>query len=250
MAALITAAADSKAGSDPADVRLFNAIDTALRPSGMLMDLSHIIAEFARTVRWVAGQHIVVSPDGCTATVVRTGPPAPMWVVSDMPIGRFPSPAGTPSLRAWTIRIDASPNLLFPGVRLPKRSPASGQTHAHAPLAVAAAEAEAEADAPCIAVCTWDSYSYRRIDTPDINLNIPHSSLLEETAGSLYHFTADLSTGTLRVRPELSGDQNVRMSPIEEWTTAEGVRDLAECSAAVALHAGNGFTTAFTLLCG
>jgi hypothetical protein len=60
-------------------------------------------------------------------------------------------------------------------------------------------------------------------------------------AGAVYHFTADLSTGTLRVRPVIKHiypGYSPRDANRTEWTIAEGVSDLAGYTAAVYVFAG------------
>jgi hypothetical protein len=90
--------ADRKAPA-ASDARLFAAIDAALRPAGVLSDLSRIIAQLARTpVRWAATDHFTIS-DGVgvegesTATMKTPAPHGWNWIVSDVPIAQFPWPS-------------------------------------------------------------------------------------------------------------------------------------------------------------
>jgi hypothetical protein len=233
------------AGAAAASKALLNEIDTALRPAGMLRDLSRVIAEFARpSVRWVDDRRITVcetAEGGCTATVkrgVRSGGFA--WIVSDLPIGQFPAPPtpsssdckGPSELRVWTVRVDTA---------------AFGMYFGACKWSTALQPAAALAPDHFVTVCTHDggvrTGPGARAD------GLPYSEP-NEAAGSLYQFTADLSTGSLRVRPIIK-----RLHPSyqptdknqTEWTIAEGLTDLAECRAAALVHAGSPYP-AFTLL--
>jgi hypothetical protein len=71
----------------------------------------------------------------------------------------------------------------------------------------------------------------------------------------VYHFTADLSTGTLRVRPiikAIAPNYRPREPTQREWTLAEGLADLAECRASVCFRFEVAAAATFTatLLCG
>jgi hypothetical protein len=217
------------------DARLFAAIDAALRPAGMLSDLSRIIVQFARTIRWTADERFMFSDadsGGCTARLNATVTKGWIWVVSDVPIAQFPArsdaKASSP-LRVWTVRVDSGPHPLYPGICKP--STAVGY--------------DAYKDTRSITVCTANS----AVDVGKSRSfrNIPFSSA-DDAAGSLYHFTADLSTGSLRVRPSIGRDAEGHAAG-EGCLIAEGLDDLGECRASVSINAewGGG---AFTLLCG
>jgi hypothetical protein len=97
------------------------------------------------------------------------------------------------------------------------------------------------------------------ISTADSLLHIDHAttrplsfpqSAYKESTGSLFRFTADLSTGTLRVRPFIP--HAVGSEKPQEWTMAEGLDDLGQWRAAVGVHIEKLISadTTITLLCG
>jgi hypothetical protein len=62
----------------------------------------------------------------------------------------------------------------------------------------------------------------------------------------LYHFTSDLAAGSVRVRPIIANPLPVVVDqPHVEWLLAEGLSDLAEYRAGVALGADSGCTLLF-----
>jgi hypothetical protein len=232
------AAADSKAVTASPDVQLFAAIDAALQPFGVVSDLSRIIAQFARPTRWAYDSRVTFSgAEGCTATVNAPVPDRWMWLVSGVPIGQFPIPSdakdgATSAVRKWTIRVE---EIAFP-LHIGICKPSSAQRD------------EAASDPHSISVCTSNCYvdvgHYRH------NRNIPFIESYEDAGGSLYHFTADLSTGTLRVRPIIKRVHSTYRPDVRtctEWTIAEGLTELADCRASVALYTKSE-PAAFTLL--
>jgi hypothetical protein len=173
------------------DAQLFAAVDAALQPAGMLSDLSRIIAQFARPIRWAANERLTLTdPDGDGSTVTFTKAEDARWLfaVSEVPIRQYPISTAGSSVDAGTVRRDG---------------------------------------------------------------DIPYCASYREAAGSLYHFTADLSTGTLRVRPVVTcvhRDYRPRDPTQTEWTIAEGIADLAERGAAVSSYIRQR-SAVFTLLC-
>jgi hypothetical protein len=78
------------------------------------------------------------------------------------------------------------------------------------------------------------------------DIDLPYAVSCDDAFGSLYHFTADLATGSLRVRPIIGGftgtaetDVSTRTGPPAvaqtEWTLAEDISDLADYVGTVGL---------------
>jgi hypothetical protein len=135
---------------------------------------------------------------------------------------------------AWSIRIDQATSLrggLFLGVVRPHAAVA-GWAHGKAFYAVSSH--------------SWCAVS----DGKSIDIGLPCLRRDAPGSGSVYHFTADMSAGTLRVRPVLAGPHAPHATidaALEkgqtEWVIAEGIRDLAECRAYVSMFsAGAGCT--------
>jgi hypothetical protein len=205
------------------DVRLFGEVDAALRPAGMPNDLSRLIAQFARCSRWAANERFTITDtgEGCSATLTTFTPNDWVSVVSDLPIVQFPGPSeakAAATLRFWTIRIDAVGRVLYPGISKPVTAP----------------DYDRHTDPHSVYVCTGNPAF---VGGKTRNGHIPHSSLNGAGGpGSLYHFTADLSSGSLRVRPVISRiarEYRARDPDQTEWTIAEGIADLADCRASV-----------------
>jgi hypothetical protein len=88
-----------------------------------------------------------------------------------------------------------------------------------------------------ISVTTANCSAYRGVTSRDISF--PFAACHADAVGSLYHFTADLTTGSLRVRPiiaEISLIAEIPDPPQSEWTIAEGITDLAEVRVAVGMR--------------
>jgi hypothetical protein len=246
--------ADLKAPSTPTDVRLLSEIDAALRPARVLRDLSRIIAQFARPpVRWVEDPLCTVAVDEAgAATLVLSRSPKRgfVWAFSDVSIGQLPncmdSPASSSpssssvtvgqvdapasSLRAWTVRIDRSIDVICMGVAKPSSAPGY----------------DVHADERAISISTANSHVFTG-HTPR-SIALPFASYAGAavgagagagvSAGALYHFTADLATGTLRVRPVIplvSRHYRPPAKPQTEWTLAQGISDLADYRVTVAV---------------
>jgi hypothetical protein len=236
---------DRKTRSGPSvDAPLFDAIDGALRPAGILTDLSRIIAQLARSpVRWAVNESFDLrdaDAEGCTAKLKDSVRSGWKWLASDVPIGRFAAPSLSPSggsakdvsaLHVWAVRVDSAACHLYIGIARPS----------------AASAHDLYDDADTHYICTGSSLAYHKADGKELNMPFSHGG---DAAGSLYHFTADLSTGTLRVRPivKLIDPRHQPHDPPQtEWTVAEGLSDLAERSAVVFVYADWG-AASFSLL--
>jgi hypothetical protein len=219
------------AQANDALMSLTAAIDAALRPAGVLHDLSRIIAQFARPIRWAADERFTIADSAsgaCTAALKPAASKEWIWLSSDAVIGQFPSPSKSSdakvvssALRVWTVRIDAADSTIFLGICKPSRAPGSNPF----------------TDSHTVHVCTGSSFASVGCDAKDVD--IPHS-VAGAAGGSLYHFTADLSAGTLRVRPfieRIHPDYQLPDCPQTEWTLVHGLSDLGECRAGVCLPA-------------
>jgi hypothetical protein len=232
----------SAQGQDRVTARLFAAIDSALSPYGMLLDLSRIIAEMARPDAWA--KHPLFAFDLSRQTVALGFVVAKRyeWACSELPIGQFPCPCPCPpsqpgdgkgkaadvsdvsdvsSLRVWTIRMEHARGWVFPGVV--RRPSAPDYDLNYSPTAVT--------------VCTHSKALHTGPSLKDIGM--PHTDARVDPSGSLYQFTADLKAGTLRVRPTIAC-LNPQFVPLRkgqtEWTLLTGCSDLAEYRAAVSMQ--------------
>jgi hypothetical protein len=70
---------------------------------------------------------------------------------------------------------------------------------------------------------------------------------MRDAAGSEYHFTADLKTGEVYVRPVMTKTAHCAPPSEErtEWTLASGIADLAEYTALVELNERTACTLIF-----
>jgi hypothetical protein len=232
--------AAAKCQPETSEQWLLRHIDAALRPAGVLTDLSRIIAQFARGVQWAADQRFRIDADGMRVSPIGTDRPkfdALPWALTDMPIGQMPLRRSAPvrkdlaSLRVWTIRIDRSREPLFTGILKPTGAPEYNPnshsdtytvgTH-HSAAFRGMAPITGEPDWPCTA-----GYDF---------------------AGSRYQFTADLAAGTVRVRSVLpkaawvmsaAGDQYVGDGHASGRILAKGIVDLAPSCAGIALSSGS-----------
>jgi hypothetical protein len=121
----------------------------------------------------------------------------------------------------FIIRIDAATDSICMGIAKPSPDPAY----------------DADADPLTISVTTANCAAYRGDNYR--NILFPFVATHAESVGSLYHFTADLSTGSLRVRPliaHISPNAEIPDPPQSEWTIAEGIKDLAEFRVAVGMR--------------
>jgi hypothetical protein len=220
---------------------LFAAIDGALQPAGMLSDLSRIIAQFARSIRWAADERFVIDAEGARVDLkdsrYHDGFRLP-WAVLDTPIKGLPLPpapdeadhrAVHPHLRVWTIRINAADDSIFPGIIKPTRDPAY----------------DANWDDDTYAVGTHHRVIVRGV-TP--LRDQPCTAGGKDAVGSAYRFTADLSAGTVRVRPTVVIPRPLTgLPPVDqtEWVLVEGIVDLGEYSASVGLRSVSAYTVRF-----
>jgi hypothetical protein len=194
----------------------------------VLPELSRIITQFARSIRWADDRRftctVTVNAEGEGDAAAGTGTAAALvhavkgvqhfiWTFSDVPLRQFPDPPPSQpsqpsqpspaqalaadgkdrsSLRVWTIRID-TPSVIFMGIGKP--SPAAGY--------------DADSDEHTISVTTANGVFYAKRKSPaadsgvDSGSELPYVDYGAQSLGALYHFTADLSTGCLRVRPVL-----------------------------------------------
>jgi hypothetical protein len=123
------------------------------------------------------------------------------------------------SLRAWTVRVDDAARALYMGIRKPQHY---------------------------LTICMNRSEVFANGRPSEQRL--PYSGW-GQAAGSLFHFTADLSAGTLRVRPVVKYPAVRRDSNQTEWIVTEEISDLAGYIVVVAFNAEWG-GAAFTLLNG
>jgi hypothetical protein len=212
---------ERKAPSVSRHEQLFARIDEALWPAGMPTDLSRLIAQFLRVIEWADHPRFnrVTNAVGSTMTLMK----AARWSWSGACLWVGDAKANHSALRMWTVRVDQGPHTLYLGICKPLSAP----------------DYDAVRDARSVFVHTYTPYSYNGLQH-NLRMNMPHSD--KDPAGSLYHLTADLSSGTLRVRPMIA-----RVAPFyrpddptqTEWTIAEGIDDLAECRAVVALRSGS-----------
>jgi hypothetical protein len=216
---------------------LWRHVDAALQPMGMPPELSRIIAQFARTAQWTEDQRFSIDADG-----LRIAPKGSLytvqahlpWAVLDLPIGQLPVPRSPPpefedadlsSLRVWTIRIDKAPgSSIYPGIFKPTGAPAY----------------DPNMDTGTYSVGTHKSCVYRADRRVRRKRRLPCTCAGKDAAGSLYHFTADLSSGTVYVRPIVltanrDGGDDDEDDPVQ-WILEDGLSDLAEYRAGVAMR--------------
>jgi hypothetical protein len=163
--------------------------------------------------------------------------------VIDVPIGQLPVPRPSPagfenvkdpsSLRVWTIRIDKAPGAVYPGILKPTRAP----------------NYDPNKDLTTYSVGTTLYYPFRGANGVYDEPALPHTRRGKDAAGSLYHFTAELTAGTVHVRPIVSTDNEVAVDappPSQAgWLLANDLNDLAEYRAGVALRSGSACTLLF-----
>jgi hypothetical protein len=186
--------------------RLFEVIDPALQPSGMLSDLSRIITTYALTLpKWdarcvdlKAGRLALSAED---SAVRQTALPANafVWVTSDVPLSEFPcAPPNAPangdvacdgkspsssSLRVWSIRIDKGADAICIGIAEETALDLSSGWGSNA-----------------LCFSTHSSFVFGGTAS-DMDVALPYHQT--DTTGAVYHLTADLTSGHVRVRPVL-----------------------------------------------
>jgi hypothetical protein len=223
------------------------AIDGALSPSGMLSELSRIIAEFAEPLpKWDA-----TCPDGalrldaeCSSVRRQVHPQADPYVLADRPLRDFPllpprtglglglDERSRATLREWSIRIDSAQEMLCFGIAKPPADPS---------------DFDSLRDDNSWWITTHSSSKMK--GAAGVPIGLPHA-YEGEAAGSVYHFTADLKTGELRVRPVVRNVSYLHKPsdpPKAEWTISRpaGIKDLASHRVMAVLRAE---TTACTLM--
>jgi hypothetical protein len=127
-------------------------------------------------------------------------------------------------LRVWTVRIEAAVNTICIGIANPSTAP----------------DYHPDKDRHTISVLNNASAAYKGPDHNGDDIQFPHTARAENerSVGSLYHFTANLWTASVRVRPVIPhiASQYKRVKPPKtEWTIGQGIDDLAEYRAAVGL---------------
>jgi hypothetical protein len=72
--------------------------------------------------------------------------------------------------------------------------------------------------------------SYRWVGTSGFDIGLPYGENGQGNCGSVYHFTANIATGELRVRPVVRKVAAKKpVDPLQtEWTIASGIAGLAE----------------------
>jgi hypothetical protein len=235
---------------------LLRAIDAVLQPKGVVRDLSRIIAQFARPFRWAESSAWATDDQGRATNLCRGKDSITnwnhepwVWLLSADPLGEFPTAtaaaaaaaAGATSsssssssaaadakvatsaatatasrLRVWTVRVDCDgPSTLFIGICKPSTAPFHDYCQ----------------DPRALTLCPVSPNLFRGTEEEAIGLPF---SVGGDSSGSLYQFTADLSTGTLTVRPKVMDlAPDCELSSQTEWTMGQGIADLADCHAAV-----------------
>jgi hypothetical protein len=203
--------------------------------------LSRIVADYAVIrPKWdaacphVKDKRLALRAERCA--VERSAEPAKtfVWAASDLSIGQFPcgtkahADGKTPaaSLRVWTIRIDRAADSVSLGIA------EDHTTHG---------ETGARWTPQSLCLSTHSPYVF---GAPiDLDIGLPYNR--SDAAGALYHFTADLHTGHVRVRPVLTsvgphprGSTALVTAGQTEWTltrTALSTAALTNCRVYVAM---------------
>jgi hypothetical protein len=172
---------------------LFSTIDTAVRPAGMLPDLSRIIAQFARSIRWTEDQRFEFDVDGVRVALNGgdyLNPYKLPWTALDAPLRDMPIVSVDSSerrhVRVWTIRVDCAFTSIFIGVVKPSSDPAY--------------DANSDRDTYVLGTHLGNFFRGEKLlGGPPV----PCTVVGQNADGASYRFTADLTAGTVRVVPTI-----------------------------------------------
>jgi hypothetical protein len=240
----------------PSEQRIFAALNAALQPTGILPDLSRIMAAYARPgLQWDASAAALpkatsgpaltplsLDSERKSARLLVASEALTDWAVTELAIGDFPVPSRDPPnsgsaeaksavdsqsgvgtarspLRVWTIHLDEADDAICMGVLKP---------------VVTSLEPHGGWGSETVTLSSHSSSLFG--SGGDIGIGLPWTA--SNAVGCFYHFTADLARGTLTVRPKLLRDNRIAEDPAakQEWILAEGLRDLAAYRVYVAMR--------------